>query len=122
MKKTYRLKRKAATIGTFAGMLLLFCERLTGAHVHMLIGLLFIAALALHTRTRYHRILKCPAHFKAADIVCMLATLAVLVSGIWIPFAEDKMLPPMLHKLSAVLLFLAVLVHMIQHKSKKNSL
>lgn len=114
-----RLKRKLATLATFFILILLFCVRATGVHFHMIAGLIFIAVLAIHTITRRRRILKCPIRWRAADIVCIIATIAVLVSGFMIPFWKGSMVVLMVHKLSSVILVLGIIVHIYQHTPKK---
>lgn len=41
-----RRKRKLATLVTFFLLISFFCVRVTGVHLHMIIGLIFIALLA----------------------------------------------------------------------------
>lgn len=115
-----RLKRKLATLATFFVLILLFCVRVTGVHFHMVAGLIFVAVLAIHTITRRRRILKCPIRWKIADIVCIIATIAVLISGFMIPFFKGSMLATMIHKLSSVILVIGIIVHIFQHVPKKH--
>lgn len=114
-----RLKRKLATLATFFILTLLFCVRVTGGHFHMLAGLVFIAVLAIHTIARRRRILKCPIRWRATDITCTLAVIAVLVSGFLIPFFKGSMMPLIVHKFSSVILVFGIVVHICQHTPKK---
>ena len=114
-----RLKRKLATLATFFVLILLFCVRVTGVHLHMVAGLIFIAVLAIHTITRRRRILKCPIRWRAVDIVSLIAMLAVLVTGFMIPFFKGSMAVVILHKLTSVMLAVGIIVHICQHKPKK---
>ena len=114
-----RIKRKLATLATYFILVLLFCVRVTGVHFHMVAGLIFIAVLAIHTITRRRRILKCPIRFRVADIVCIVATIAVLVSGFMLPFLKGTMIVLMIHKLFSVILAVGIVVHIWQHVPKK---
>lgn len=115
-----RLKRKIATLATFFILILLFCERVTGAHFHMVVGLVFIAVLAIHTIARRRRILKCPIRWMIADIVSIVAMLGVLVSGFMLPFFKGSMPILMTHKLCSVILAIGIIVHIFQHMPKKS--
>ena len=115
-----KLKRKLVTLATFFILILLFCERVTGAHFHMVVGLVFIAVLAIHTITRRRRILKCPIRWMTADMVSIVAMLGVLVTGFMLPFFKGAMPVLIAHKLCSVILVLGIIVHIFQHTPKKN--
>ena len=114
-----KLKRNIATLATFFILILLFCVKITGVHLHMILGLIFIIALGIHTFKRWGRLSKCPTRFRIADIVAVAAMLAVLVSGFMIPFFEGMMLVLMIHKLASVVLAVGIAVHVWQHLPKK---
>lgn len=116
-----KIKRNIATLATFFIMILLFCVRATGVHVHMIVGLMFIIALGIHTFKRWGRLLKCPTRFRVADIVAAAALLAVLVSGFMIPFFKGAMVVLMIHKLASVILLIGIMVHICQHMPKHKS-
>lgn len=116
-----KLKRNIATLATFFIMILLLCVKITGVHVHMILGLFFIIAMGIHTFKRWGRLLKCPTCFRIADIVAAVAMLAVLVSGFMIPFFKGTMVVLMIHKLASVVLAIGILVHIWQHIPKRKS-
>ena len=114
-----KLKRNIATLATFFVLILLFCVKVTGVHVHMILGLAFIIALGIHTFKRWGRLLKCPIRFKVADIVAGVAAAVVLGSGFMIPFFKGSILIVMVHKLASVILVIGIVVHICQHLPKK---
>ena len=114
-----KLRRKLATLATYFILVLLFCVRATGVHFHMIAGLVFIAVLAIHTITRRRRILKCPIRFRVADVVCIIATIVVLISGFMLPFTKGSMEVLLIHKLFSVILAVGIVVHIYQHVPKK---
>lgn len=112
-------KRNIVTLATFFVVILLFCVKATGVHIHMLVGLAFIAALMVHTIRRWRRLLKCPICLQIADIVALTALVAVLVSGFMIPFLRGAMWVLLIHKLTSVILAVSIAVHIWQHMPKK---
>ena len=114
-----KLKRNIATLATFFVLILLFCVRVTGVHVHMILGLAFILALGIHTFKRWGRLLKCPTCFRVADMVSAVAMLAVLISGFLIPFFKGAVVMGMIHKLASVVFVLGIIAHICQHLPKK---
>lgn len=119
MKKSYRYKRKFAVAATFLVLLLLFCVRVTGEHVHVLAGLVLAGGLFAHTAARYQRIPKCPAAWRVVDLVCMAAMAAVIVSGIALLLADSDIWASVVHKLSSVVLVVGILLHLLQHSGKR---
>ena len=99
-----KMKRNIVTLATFFVLILMFCVKATGVHVHMILGLAFIIALGIHTFKRWGRLLKCPIRFK---------------SGFLIPFFKGSMVMLIIHKLSAVVLVAGIVVHIVQHYPKK---
>ena len=113
------MKRKLATLVTFFVLILLFCERVTGVHIHIIFGLLFVIALGCHTWNRKNRILKCPIRLKVVDILSTLSLFGVMVSGFLLKPFSGKPAVLLIHKLCAVVLTLGIIVHISQHRLKK---
>ncbi len=111
-------KRKLATIATFLVLALLFCERVTGVHAHMILGLLLIIALGYHTWNRKNRILKCPICLRVVDIVTTIAMLGVLISGVLLKPFRDIIAVLIIHKLCSVIMVIGIVVHIFQHRAK----
>ena len=53
-------KRNIVTLVTFFVMILLFCLKASSVHIHMIAGLVFIAALIVYTIRSWEVFLKCP--------------------------------------------------------------
>ena len=116
-----KMKRNIVTLATFFVLILMFCVKATGVHVHMILGLAFIIALGIHTFKRWGRLLKCPIRFKIADVVAAAAMLIAAISGFLIPFFKGSMVMLIIHKLSAVVLVAGIVVHIVQHYPKKKN-
>ncbi len=116
------VRRKTAALVVFAVVVFLFCERITGVPLHIIIGLIFIIVLSFHTWRRRKRMFTCPKTYGITDAVTCIAMLGVLISGLMLKPFKDVMAVLMLHKISSVVFVAGLLVHMRQHvRSQKIS-
>ena len=116
MKRTY--KRTFTMIAAVLVLILLFFKRLTGVPIHIIIGLIFCVILGIHTWRRRKRIFKCPRAYSVTDIVILAAMFCVLLSGFLLKPLHGITAVLLLHKVSALVFAIGLLVHMVQHMSK----
>ena len=114
-----KIKRNIVTLSSFFVLILMFCVKATGVHVHMILGLAFIIALGIHTFKRWGRLLKCPIRFNIADVGAAAAMLSAAISAFLIPFFKGSMVMLIIHMLAAVVLVAGSVVHIVLHYPKK---
>lgn len=113
-----KMKRKIAVLFSILVFAALFCVRLTGKPLHILLGLVFIVVLGVHTWKRRKRMAKCPFRLKAVDLAALISMMIVLVTGFMLKPMKDVMWVLLLHKFSALIMAVSTLVHIYQHNPK----
>ena len=109
-------KRSRMLVIATAVLLFLFCERLTGMSVHMIVGLLFVIGLMVHTMIKRKAIKNMPGKYKAVDYMLLFDCILILTSGVLahIPGMPKAWL--ILHSVSACIFVILLVAHMIQHR------
>ncbi len=100
----------------FVTFLLLFCEKITGELVHVILGLLLGIGFFIHIFVEKKRIRKMPVSWLFVDACCAIALLVTLVSGLLIHPMGRTLWTLIMHSLGAVVLLLACIYHLIQHQ------
>ena len=113
----------------FAGVtaslfMLLFCKRLTGEVCHAILGMLLAGMSVVHVWRHIGKLKFKKRSVQIADWVMLIALAIVFFSGILLHPLQGTVMILMLHKVSAVILVLGMIAHVVQHrmqKIKKNS-
>lgn len=98
---------------------LLFCERLTGGVWHAVLGFALVVLLAGHVRKQQKKTMYRKVSIQMVDKILMAAFAAVILTGILLHPLQDMLILKILHKLSAVIFVVGIIVHMVQHSSKR---
>lgn len=101
---------------TFALCVLLFLQRLTGEIWHAVLGVLLIIVATVHLCKQNAKLKHRKRSIQIVDWV-LIAILAILfLTGILLHSLHEMLALKIIHKISAVLLVLGIIVHMVQHK------
>lgn len=110
-----KMKRKMAALLSILVFIVLFCVKLTGKPVHILLGLVFTLILGVHTWKRRKRMGKCPFRLRVVDVIAVSSMVVVVVTGFMLKPMKDVMWVLLLHKFGALLMAISTLVHIYQH-------
>lgn len=109
-------KRSRMLVIATAVLLFLFCERLTGMSVHMIVGLLFVIGLIVHTVIKRKAIKNMPGKYKAVDYMLLFDCILILTSGVLAHIPDMPKAWLILHSVSACIFVILLVAHMIQHR------
>lgn len=111
--------KKLFWVVTLVLCVLLFLERMTGEMIHAVLGVILIVICAIHMNKRFairkHR----KAAIQAVDWVLAVSLAVLFVTGLLIHPLHGILFIKILHKLSAVLFVLGIIVHLVQHRNVK---
>lgn len=113
MKISEKRNRLFAGI-TFVVCLLLFCKRLTGEGCHAILGMLLMSISAVHVWRHIGKLKYKRRSVQITDWVMLVSLVTALFSGILLHVLQDTVMLLILHKVSAVLLGIGMIVHVIQ--------
>lgn len=114
----HKKKEKLLMIITIVLCVLLFAKELTGDLLHGILGLLLLIVILIHVCRQMKKMKYKKASIRKVDIMLM-ASLAVLVlTGILLHPLQGMLLLKILHKLSAVLFVIGMIVHVLQHRKE----
>lgn len=119
MKRMTNKMKKLFFAITLALCVLLFMERLTGEIFHAVLGVILIVLAAIHLHKQSVKWKHRTISIQAVDWLLMAALAILFVTGILLHPLHGVLLIKILHKLSAVLFVLGVVVHTVQHRSVK---
>lgn len=115
MRKTIYSKLLLSII-TLALCVLLFLQRLTGGIWHAVLGILLIIVATVHLCRQNAKLKYRTRSIQIIDWT-LIALLAILLStGILLHPLHEVLLLKIIHKLSAVLFVIGIIIHMVQHK------
>lgn len=112
------MNKKQMIIFTVAVILLcaiLFMERLTGPLVHVLCGVLLCICSIKHILFKIVRIKHMQPMVKLTDEVILVSLITVAVSGMLMHPFNSALWIAIIHKLSGMIFFLGVIMHIVQH-------
>lgn len=95
----------------------LFAERLTGDIWHAAIGVLLLTASAVHICRQHAKMKYQKPGVRLLDQVLNGALIVLFVTGMLLHPLQGVLVLQILHKLSAVLLILGIIGHVIQHRA-----
>lgn len=106
---------------------LLFLERLTGEIAHVVLGMILVVITVAHLCRQMKKMKHQKLPIRVVDQILIAATLVMVFSGIMMHPLHGVMLHPLhgvmllkiLHKLSAVVFVVGIIIHMVQHKERK---
>lgn len=97
---------------------LLFAERLTGEICHAILGVLLIVVVGGHICTQMVKMRYQKTSVRVVDQVLIAALLILFATGILMHPLQGILILKILHKLSAVVFVLAIIGHVIQHRTE----
>lgn len=101
---------------TLALCVLLFLQRLTGGIWHAVLGILLIIVATVHLCRQNAKLKYKKRSIQIIDWA-LIALLAILfLTGILLHPLHELLVLKIIHKLSAVLLVLCIIAHIVQHK------
>ncbi len=95
----------------------LFAERLTGEIRHAVLGMFLIGVAAVHICRHYAKTKYQKSGIQLVNQVMLSALLVLFVTGMLLHPLQGVLVLKLLHKLSAVLLILGMIGHVIQHRA-----
>lgn len=98
---------------------LLFLQPLTGEIFHAVLGVFFLIVVGGHVCMKFGKMKYKKRSIQVVDWVIMIALVVLAVSGILIHPLGGMLAVKILHKLSAVIFVLGMIVHMIQYRKMK---
>lgn len=98
---------------------LLFLERLTGEIAHVVLGMILVVITVAHLCRQMKKMKHQKLPIRVVDQILIAATLVMVFSGIMMHPLHGVMLLKILHKLSAVVFVVGIIIHMVQHKERK---
>lgn len=98
---------------------LLFLERLTGEIAHVVLGMILVVITVAHLCRQMKKMKHQKLPIRVVDQILIAATLVMVFSGIMLHPLHGVMLLKILHKLSAVVFVVGIIIHMVQHKERK---
>ena len=105
---------------TIAFLLLLFCVKVTGEVIHALLGLAFTGIMIYHMSKQGKKLPYVPKKYRIVDIVLIISLGIICISGVLLHPLNGVLLIKIVHKLASVVLCIALIWHVIQHKKKGN--
>lgn len=115
-----KLKCNVAVAVSVLVCILLFAVRVTGVLFHMLAGIFVVIAIVVHVVHKSSRFKYIPVKWRVTDIVLTIAALFLMITGMLIHPMKDMAAVLMVHKLSAVVLVIACVVHVVSHRQKQS--
>ncbi len=101
--------------------LLLLCKRLTGELCHVILGMILLSMAVVHVCRHIGKLKYREGSVRITDWVMMIALIVVFVSGIMLHPLKGILIILIIHKMSSVVFVLGMIIHMVQHRQKKNS-
>ncbi|MGN0154695.1 MAG: hypothetical protein ACI4A3_09600 [Lachnospiraceae bacterium] len=111
-----RKKEKWFTVITLVLCILLFGKRLTGDIWHAVLGMVFMILIAVHVGRHIVKMKYNKRFIRLVDWILMASTVILLLTGILLHPMQGVLLIKILHKISAVLFVLGIILHMVQHR------
>lgn len=105
---------------TIVLLLLLFCVKVTGEVIHVLVGLAFTGIMIDHMIKQGKKLRYVPRKYRIVDMVLIISLVLICLSGIILHPLKDVLLIKIIHKLSSATLCIALICHVVQHKKKGN--
>ena len=105
---------------TIALLLLLFCVKVTGEVIHALLGLAFTGIMIYYMSKQGKKLPYVPKKYRIVDIVLIISLGIICISGVLLHPLNGVLLIKIVHKLASVVLCIALIWHVIQHKKKGN--
>lgn len=114
-------KRKNMLLGLASVLLItaLFCVKLTGGLLHMLLGIVLVILMLVHTFKKRERKKYVRGSFNMVDNVLLAAMAVMVISGILMHPLSGLLLVKILHKLSSLVFSMGCIVHVMQHKGMR---
>lgn len=117
--KSNREKGKLFGIVILLLCMLLFLHRLTGAVCHVVLGMLLVVMIVVHVCRQICKLKYKSRAIQLVDKVLLLALAVTIVSGILLHPLQGVLAIKILHKLSSLLLVGGTIMHVVQHKARK---
>ena len=119
--KNSKFKKNKQLVGVLVVLfcILLFCARITGVHLHMVLGCVFFIGAILHCYkyTSTHKGQKNVV--KITQIVLTISVVMVTISGILLRVYLDSILILVVHKLTSVIMVILLIAHILQYRKRR---
>lgn len=103
---------------TLALCILLFAEHWTGQILHAAFGLILAVLVGIHTWRQIKKMKYQNTAIRLVDWILLIALTSLLITGILAHPMHNILIIKILHKFSAAIFVLGLIVHMVQHAQK----
>lgn len=111
-----RKKEKWFTVITLVLCIVLFGKRMTGDIWHAVLGMVLMILIAVHVGRHIVKLKYKKRIIRLVDWILMASTVVLLLTGVLLHTMQGVLLIIILHKVSAALFLLGIILHMVQHR------
>lgn len=114
-----KIKMRILLAGTFALLVLLCAERVTGSVLHLLIGVVLLAVTVIHMRQNKQKWAYRRAGIRTIDKILAGALILMPLSGIVLHMSGTLPGAKIVHKLAGTVFIFGIIAHIWQHRREK---